>query len=85
MLNFIADAASFFSGVLYVLIAFVIFMVMIMIHELGHYTAGKLLKFKINEFAIGMGPKIFSKTIGAGTYFISDGHCFRTGRFSGIE
>ncbi len=62
MLNFIADAASFFSGVLYVLIAFVIFMVMIMIHELGHYTAGKLLKFKINEFAIGMGPKIFSKT-----------------------
>ncbi len=34
---------------------------MIMIHELGHYTAGRLLKFDIYEFAIGMGPKIFSK------------------------
>jgi len=34
---------------------------MITIHELGHYLAGKILKFKINEFAIGMGPKVFSK------------------------
>jgi regulator of sigma E protease len=32
-----------------------------MVHELGHYTAGRLLKFDIYEFAIGMGPKIFSK------------------------
>ncbi len=34
---------------------------MIMIHELGHYTAGKLLKFKINEFSIGFGKAIFTK------------------------
>ncbi|HAT83453.1 MAG TPA: hypothetical protein DCS37_00900, partial [Clostridiales bacterium] len=31
-------------------------MAMIVIHELGHYTAGKLLGFKIDEFAIGFGP-----------------------------
>jgi regulator of sigma E protease len=37
-------------------------MFMILIHELGHYSAAKLLKFKINEFAIGMGPKILSRT-----------------------
>lgn len=45
-----------------VLLAFVILMFMVLIHETGHYTAGKLLKFKINEFAVGMGPKLFSKT-----------------------
>lgn len=35
---------------------------MITIHEFGHYIAGKALGFKINEFAIGFGPKIFSRT-----------------------
>ena len=45
----------------YVLLAFVVLMFMVLIHETGHYTAGKLLGFQINEFAIGMGPKIFSK------------------------
>lgn len=44
------------------LLAFVILMFMVLIHETGHYTAGKILGFKINEFAVGMGPKIFSKT-----------------------
>jgi len=34
---------------------------MITIHELGHYLAGKWLGFNINEFAIGFGPKLFSK------------------------
>ena len=29
-------------------------------HELGHYTVGKLLKFRITEFGIGFGPKLFS-------------------------
>ena len=34
---------------------------MVMIHEFGHYIAGKLLGFKINEFSVGFGPKIFQK------------------------
>lgn len=46
---------------LFILIAVVILLVMIVIHELGHYVAGKILKFKINEFSVGFGPKIFSK------------------------
>jgi regulator of sigma E protease len=36
-------------------------MFMVVIHELGHYTAGKILGFKINEFGIGFGPAIFKK------------------------
>ena len=46
---------------LFILIAVVILLVMIVIHELGHYVAGKIFKFKINEFSVGFGPKIFCK------------------------
>ncbi len=46
----------------YVLVALFCLMLMVVLHELGHYTFGKIFKFKINEFAIGFGPKIFSKT-----------------------
>ena len=42
----------------YVLLAVLILMVMITVHELGHYVVGKIFKFRINEFAIGMGPVI---------------------------
>lgn len=45
-----------------VLLAILILLVMITVHEFGHYTAGKILKFKINEFAIGFGPKVFART-----------------------
>ena len=47
---------------LYVVLAIVILLSMIVIHELGHYIAGKIFKFKINEFSIGFGPTIFSRT-----------------------
>ncbi|MBE5731496.1 MAG: site-2 protease family protein [Clostridiales bacterium] len=50
------------SFIFYILIAILVLMVMITIHEAGHYVAGKILKFKINEFSIGFGPAIFSKT-----------------------
>lgn len=53
------DAAEVFRWIGYILVAMICFMFMIVVHELGHYTAGKLLKFKINEFAIGFGPAIF--------------------------
>lgn len=46
---------------LFILIAVIILLLMIVIHELGHYVAGKIFKFKINEFSVGFGPKIFSK------------------------
>ena len=46
---------------LYIILAIVILLLMIVIHEFGHYLAGKILKFKINEFSVGFGPKIFSK------------------------
>ncbi|MBE7076782.1 MAG: hypothetical protein E7374_02690 [Clostridiales bacterium] len=46
----------------YIIVAILVLLLMVLIHELGHYVAGKILKFKINEFSIGFGPKIFQKT-----------------------
>ncbi len=45
-----------------IILAIIILLVMVTVHEFGHYSAGKLLKFKINEFAIGFGPKLFKRT-----------------------
>lgn len=44
-----------------VVLAVVILLGMITIHEFGHYVAGKILGFKINEFSIGFGPALFKK------------------------
>ena len=44
-----------------VLLAILILLVMITVHEFGHWAAGKILKFKIDEFSIGFGPALFKK------------------------
>lgn len=46
----------------YVLVALLCLMIMIMIHETGHYLVGKAFHFTILEYSIGFGPKIFQKT-----------------------
>lgn len=55
-------ASGVLSTIWSILLALFMLLIMITIHELGHYLAGKIFKFKINEFAIGMGPAIFKKT-----------------------
>jgi regulator of sigma E protease len=55
-------ANSVFSTILSVILAILILLVMITIHEFGHYIAGKALKFKIDEFSIGFGPAFFKRT-----------------------
>lgn len=58
--NLLANLGSLrsFGGVV---LAIVILLAMITIHEFGHYIAGKILGFKINEFSIGFGPALFKK------------------------
>lgn len=48
------------SKVLPFLVAILLFCFIIFIHEFGHFICAKLSGVKVNEFAIGMGPKIFS-------------------------
>ena len=41
-----------------ILAALVIFGLIVTIHEFGHFIVAKLNRVKVNEFAIGMGPKL---------------------------
>lgn len=45
---------------LYILIAVLIFGIIILIHECGHFFVAKACNVKVNEFSLGMGPKIVS-------------------------
>ena len=51
--------SSVMSTIGSVLLAILILLAMITVHEFGHYIAGKIFRFKINEFAIGFGPALF--------------------------
>ena len=46
--------------VLTVIIAIILFAMIIGIHEFGHFITAKKFGVKVNEFALGMGPKLFS-------------------------
>ena len=59
MVDTLLSAASVFRTIGSVLLAILILLIMITIHEFGHWVAGKILRFGINEFSIGFGPAIF--------------------------
>ncbi|MCM8710621.1 RIP metalloprotease RseP [Clostridium sp. SYSU_GA19001] len=44
---------------MYILGAILAFSVLVIVHELGHFTLAKLNGVKVEEFSIGMGPKVF--------------------------
>lgn len=45
-----------------------IFLLLILIHELGHFLVAKAVGIKVNEFSIGMGPEIFHRKKGETKY-----------------
>jgi len=47
--------------ILYLLLALVILLLMVLVHEFGHYTIGRMLGFKITEFSVGFGKALFSR------------------------
>lgn len=69
--------------ILYILLAILFFGIMIAIHEFGHFFTAKLLGVKVNEFAIGMGPSVWSRTRGETQYsfraFPIGGYCAMEG------
>jgi regulator of sigma E protease len=52
----------------YILVAVLIFGVLIFVHELGHFLVAKRTGVQVNEFAICMGPTLWSKKRGETTY-----------------
>ena len=59
MINILAiSVAEVFGKVWPVLVAVFAFLIIIMIHEFGHFIFAKLLGVKVNEYSIGFGPAI---------------------------
>jgi len=51
-----------FSNILITIINVIfVFFIVVIFHEFGHFSIAKLSGIKVHEFAIGMGPKIFTK------------------------
>ena len=53
---------TFFSILFYIAVMALVFGVMIFIHEAGHFFTARACGITVKEFAIGMGPKLFSWT-----------------------
>lgn len=51
-----------------ILLAVVLFLLLIVFHEFGHFIVAKKSGIKVNEFAVGMGPLVYSKEKGETTY-----------------
>lgn len=51
-----------------ILLAVVLFLLLIVFHEFGHFIVAKKSGIKVNEFAVGMGPLIYSKEKGETKY-----------------
>ena len=68
---------------LIVVVSVLLFLLVIMIHEFGHFIMAKKFGVKVNEFAIGMGPKIISWGKGETKYslrlFPIGGYCAMEG------
>ncbi len=64
-------------------VAVLVFIVLIIIHEFGHFIAAKLMGVRVNEFAVGFGPKLFTKQWGETTYKVNliplGGYCAMEG------
>ena len=67
---------------LYILLAIFLFGVLIAIHEFGHFFTAKLLGVKVNEFAIGMGPALWSRQKGETLYAL---RAFPVGGYCAME
>ena len=47
-------SAGILSTVGSIIVALLVLLFMITVHEFGHYVVAKIFDFKVNEFAIGM-------------------------------
>ncbi|MDD5953317.1 MAG: site-2 protease family protein [Oscillospiraceae bacterium] len=68
--------------VLLIILAVLLFCLIIVLHEFGHFITAKLCGIRVNEFALGMGPKLFQFQKGETTYSL---RAFPIGGFCAME
>ena len=77
------------SNIISIIIALIIFSVLVLIHEFGHFIVAKKNGIVVNEFSIGMGPRICSFEKGGTKYSIKclpfGGSCAMLGEDEGVR
>ena len=73
---------SVLTTIALILIGLLLFELIIFIHEFGHFITAKKSGIKVNEFSLGMGPKIFSFGKGETKYSL---RIFPIGGFCAME
>ena len=62
-----------------IVLAILVFSLIVFVHELGHFLLAKMNKIRVDEFSIGMGPRLLSTVKGETRYslklFPSGGSC----------
>jgi regulator of sigma E protease len=53
---------------MFIVYAIIIFLVLVFVHELGHFITARAVGIRVKEFALGMGPKILKKQKGETLY-----------------
>ncbi len=53
--------STFLMTVLYIVIFILFLSILVIVHELGHFSMAKLFKVYCQEFSIGFGPKLISR------------------------
>lgn len=69
-------------GLTTIIYAVIIFCILILIHELGHFVAAKSVGVRVNEFSLGMGPLLFQFARGETQYSL---RAFPVGGFCRME
>ena len=59
LLRFVAY--DVFMNIVPILVAIMVFLFIVLVHELGHFLAAKACGIYVKQFAFGMGPAIFKK------------------------
>ena len=74
---------SIWNTVYPIIIAILFFELIILVHEGGHFVAARLMGVRVNEFSIGMGPKLFQRQKGDTKYslrlILFGGYCAMEG------
>ena len=65
-----------------ILFAILLFSILILVHELGHFVAAKLSGVQVNEFSMFMGPAIWKKQVGETLYAV---RCIPIGGYCAME
>ena len=68
MIGIFSTVASIWNSVWPYLVAILVMFSVIVIHEFGHFLLAKINGIRVNEFAVGFGPKLIHKKIGETEY-----------------